>query len=537
MGGHSCTAIADSTKNNKHTGYLINRLREFSPTVNMVFNQHGSAAINDYLERIIPEPIDAYQSSQDLYKVVYDLIKPLLGKKIAKQASEDIAAQPFVLTANHHGVDFFAQSVQGTIIFGLKHKAAENAAGNDSQTTIPVFACGNIPLNNLTYPRGILVYSLPTFSVDNIPAKIPIFPDRLKRKMVSRVERFDHSMVERTLQHIHKMTKKREMSAEVSDTLTEILTNEYASEDILSFDSYSEQAVVLNNRLWRRMFTHSEVPELVYLEIEKIVAELLAFDLQNDNSLFRLLMFDPKILQKMLRELEGVRVCWRRDNLTRRMLDGDPRRINANNCGTCFFWGIDEQGMRVPLLCIPEEKGKNKLTGLDDKGKQYEFSLNPDALIAALKKEQILPSLFTCYTVLSLARGIVCAGGYYQAEYLPKVQHGVANALAVCSEYQEVAQKIRYVPTKTYLSGMQTVMCRGHNDLLIPAGPIETIVGGGLSASDMEKIKKLSVREAHIASLFDTIEDLPLDTPWGKHQKQELADECGQILKDSIVIK
>ena len=195
------------------------------------------------------------------------------------------------------------------------------------------------------------------------------------------------------------------------------------------------------------------------------------------------------------------------------------------------------KGCGFHSLRIPEERGKNKITGLDDKGNQYEFSLNPDALIAALKKEQILPSLFTCYTVLSLARGIVCAGGYYQAEYLPKVQHGVASALEVCSEYQEVAQKIRHVPTQTYLSGMQTVMCRGQNDMLIPAGPIETIVGGGLSPSDMETIKKLSIRKAHIASLFETIEDLPLDIPWDKHQKQDLADECGQILKDNIVIK
>lgn len=531
MGGYSRPAYADRKQNRQLTENLLNRVRGVVPIVDRVLERHGARSIGDYLESIEPKSGGAYQACRDLCQVVHDLVEPLLGKAIADRTIEDIAAQPFVLTANHHGVDFFAQSVQGTLIFGSRRIMASE------RSTIPVFACGNIPLNNLTYPRGMLVYGLQDVAADKIPFKIPIFPDRLKRKMVSCVERFDRSMIERTCLCIHKMQKNGDLSGRVPSAMIDLLTDEYAADDVLSLDDYSDQSVVLNNRLWRRMFSFPGVPELIYLEMEEIATGLLASDLQNENSLIHLLLFDPDIFQKLFHGLDGVRVCWRRDLLTRRMLDGDPRRINANNCGTSFFWGIDEQGMRVPLHCIPDGEGNKKLTGLDDKGHPYEWEFTPEGLSEALANGKVLPSLFTCYTVLSLARGIVCAGGYYQAEYLPQIQDGVATALESRPECREVARKVRRVPTRTYLSGMQTVMCRRQNGTLIPAGPIETMAGGGLSPSDLEIINGLSVREAHIASLFETVGDLSSDTDWIKNQKLVLADECSQLFKEGIVIK
>jgi hypothetical protein len=531
MGEYSRPAFADCKQNRQLTDNLLNRVRGMAFIVDRVLERQGACSIRDYLDSVEPESVSAYQSCRDLWRIVHDLVEPLLGKAIADRTIEDIAAQPFVLTANHHGVDFFAQSVQGTLIFGSRRILTRE------RYTIPVFACGNIPLNNLTYPRGMLVYGLRGVSADKIPVKIPIFPDRLKRKMVSRVERFDLPMIERTRQRIHKMLKNGDLGGRTPGAMIDLLTEEYAADDVLSLDHYSDQAVVLNNRLWRRMFAFPGIPELVYLEMEEIAAGLLAFDLQNENSLIYLLLFDPDILQHLLNSLDGVRVCWRRDHLTRRMVDGEARKINANNCGTCFFWGIDDQGMRVPLHCSHDGEGNKKLTGLDDKGHAYEWEFSPDGLAEALAKREILPSLFTCYTVLSLARGIVCAGGYYQAEYLPQVQAGVATALELRSECRAVARKVRQVPTQIYLSGMQTVMCRGQNGTLIPAGPIETITGGGLSASDMEAINGLSVREAHIASLFETVGDLSSDADWVKNQNQVLADECGRLFPEGVVIK
>jgi len=52
------------------------------------------------------------------------------------------------LTANHHGVDFFAQSVQSSLLFALG-----NAGYDFPRKTVTVFSFGNISFNNLTYPK------------------------------------------------------------------------------------------------------------------------------------------------------------------------------------------------------------------------------------------------------------------------------------------------------------------------------------------------------------------------------------------------
>ena len=126
------------------------------------------------------------------------------------------------------------------------------------------------------------------------PRENSTIPDRLKRKMVSCVEHFDQSMVDRTLQGIHKMTTKGELSDSVSNTLVELLTQDYAAPEVLNQESYSQQVVILNNRVWKRMFADTNIPDLVYLEIEKIVAEVLYSDLQNENGLFNFCPLTPK---------------------------------------------------------------------------------------------------------------------------------------------------------------------------------------------------------------------------------------------------
>jgi hypothetical protein len=93
------------------------------------------------------------------------------------------------------------------------------------------------------------------------------------------------------------------------------------------------------------------------------------------------------------------------------------------------------------------------------------------------------------------------------------------------------------VATDTYLSGMQAVMIRIKEDTLIPAGPVEIIAGGGLTDDDIQKIQSLTVRDAHLASLFETIPDV---VPWAIKMpdwKKQLAVDCCRILGEKVVIK
>ena len=433
--------------------------------------------------------------------------------------------------------NLFINPPNNPIYFLSFFKKNENGSGG----TVPIFACGNVPLDNLTYPLGMLLYHVPGDALASMPKKLPIFSNRYRRAMVSVSAPFDAAMVQRAETRMEKMVQEHVISPTLSAPIREIFRQDYCAREVLDLPDYSRQSVVLNNRIWKRLFSDATAaPEMIYLELEKIVFLLLKTDLNNPESLTWRVMFEPALREALLKELDGAKACWEMDKLAKRLsMDRfDASEKNATNgCGTLFFWGINEAGRRIPLYLETSGQNNMMLRGVDDRGNTYELAFRPDTILDALGRHRLLPSLFTCFLVLSFARGVACAGGYYQGEYLPAMQAGLIEALDNTPGCRDVAAHVQNVTTYTYLSGMQTVMTRIGIDALIPAGPLEIIADGGLTEQDIEKILLLTVKDAHIASLFETVADVApqaLETPgW----KQDLAQESFRLLNDKVVIK
>ena len=177
------------------------------------------------------------------------------------------------------------------------------------------------------------------------------------------------------------------------------------------------------------------------------------------------------------------------------------------------------------------------LRGIDDRGNVWELPFAPASIIEALNNNRLLPSLFTCFVVLSFARGVTCLGGYFKDEYFPVMKQGLVKALRYTRGYQHLADNVNQVPDMTYLSGMLAVMAKLGEKYLIPAGPLEIIGSGGLTCSDIEKIKSLTIREGHLAGLFETIPDF---APWILREpgwKKRLAEDSWRLLGNKVVIK
>ena len=87
------------------------------------------------------------------------------------------------------------------------------------------------------------------------------------------------------------------------------------------------------------------------------------------------------------------------------------------------------------------------------------------------------------------------------ARILVAALHRCANAVAAGA-----AEEVTRVSTDAYLSGMQTVAAalQGRH---IPAGVAELAAAGGLSPAHLEGIGAVTVLDAHIASLSDTLAD------------------------------
>lgn len=495
---------------------------------------YGRLPIRDYLTRLSRFRQSSCQGRADLFEAVRDYASPLLGESLAERAANDLAHTPVVLTANHHGVDFFAQSLQSSLAFAMR---VGDAATRPS--TVPVFACGAIPLNNLTYPRGLLIYRGGRNAAPLWPIKLPVFPDRCKHDLVSNASGFDKTMLHRTSHRVQRLVAEGRIASDLQSSLQSILQTDYADPSVLAEHGYSEQAVMLNRRIWKRLFRNPEAaPDLVYLEIEKIAARLLRDDLANTGSLAWRVLFQCDVRDSVLADLDGQRACWDLRALDARAGGGatsSGRPSAGAGCGTVFFWGIDEKKRRVPLSLRPGNPGM--LVGVGERGERSEMPLEPARVCAALKEQELLPSLFTSYLCIALARGVTCVGGYYQAEYLPVMQRAVADALSRCGRCASLAEEVSLVPTAAYLSGMQTVMTAAGDGALLPAGVFEIMAGGGLDEGDLARMGELSVRDAHLASVADTVLDVAADTMGSDRWQQQLGADVRSILGSRIVIK
>lgn len=505
-----------------------------APVLKRILAKYGNLPLAEYLHSLRPSDGLPLQSRQDFLDIYSQEVALLLGVTVGKKAAEELDSWPMVLTANHLGVDFFSQSVQTNLLFYLLKRTL-----TPPPVIIPIIACGSVPLNNITYPKGGLLYKLKNGSYSMVPKRLPVFSDKMKRTLVSVAPPFDKVMVDRALKRLEKMIVLEEIDTEQAEAMQLIFQQDYKAKEVMELRSYSSQSLVVNNRIWQRLFFTDKIKShVVNLDMENIVSRLLEVDLNNRNSLAWTILMDPRVRRKVIERLDDHRACWNLQALRQRLerdKNNDIVEKMSASCGTVFFWGVDKRSRRIPLLLIDNGDNQLELKGVDDEGSVIVIDLNVQSILTALKNKNILPSLFTSYSVLAFARGLTCLGGYFQAEYLPMMQKELVAALRETGSYSEEARLVENVETGFYLSGMQMVMA-GDADALVPAGPVEIIAGGGLTDKNLDQILALSVRDAHMASLFETIDDIIPLMEQKTDLKQSLAQYCWS-LRDKVVIK
>ena len=450
-----------------------------------------------------------------------------LGSELGEAVSEDLQEMPQVLTANHHGIDTFAQSTQSNLLFSMRKREDGKPA-----KTVPVLACGSVPLNNLTYPRGLLIYAGSTSTEEGGICKLPLFPDSYKRKLVSVAGPFTTEMLSRSRVRAKKLAEDDNLSRSLGSALNTVL-DDFSSVG-QEFSGYGRQATVLNHRVWQRLFQgqpcHSE---LIYIELESIVSRLLQKDLFDKSTICHQLMFDPELRRRLIENLDGQRGCWQYETLLRRCSGSSAEEgLDATDSaqGTMFFWGVDAKGRKIPLCIMEDENGTSvDLSGIDDRGQLWTYPFTAADIAQGLEDGRLLPSIFTSYLLVSIARGISCIGGYYQADYLPIMRNAVIETLRSNSVETVKTLDTGKLRPDLYLSGMQTIGLKSDNQIL-PAGPLEIIAGGGLNAEQYEQIGEVTVLQSHIASLYDTIMDVaPRSSDFNRAKR-----EIKKLVHDSV---
>jgi hypothetical protein len=484
---------------------LLALAAQSSPAIGETIRRYGDRPLRDLLASLRPSPVDGLQPLDDVVTAVEAEAAAHFGAGVAARVAAEVRADPIVPTSNHFGIETVAESAQATALFALRPGRPQ------SSRYVVVLGFGSVSMNNWSYPMGLQLYDPRHGRIEQLPQRLPIFPGRVKQHAVCAAEPFDEQMLRRAQARLWRMARSGAVSpfgARAAGEVLDMLT----TPAMLAPASYSAQSPLVNAELWRRMFGSWRAGELIQLQMERVCARVLQHDLDDPNSLVHRLFFVDQVRERLLDVLDGALACWRRAELARRLDEPEPGWHRSG--GTTFFWGLTEAGRRVPLT-VRRAGRTSLLAGVDDRGRGWRVELSPGGIRHELEGGRLLPSLFTCFVVTALARGLSCIGGYYQAEYLPAMQAGVAHALAGSADHRDAAGLVARVPTRICLAGVQGLVRELEGGAVVPAGPVELAGMGGVGDRELADVTAMPVRQACLIAfteLFDVLvpgADLP----------------------------
>ncbi|WP_018275299.1 hypothetical protein WKI13_09440 [Teredinibacter turnerae] len=317
-----------------------------------------------------------------------------------------------VLLTVHHTAPLFHPIALQTLLLAV--------ASADMPQRIPVLATDWIPMDNMFFPRGLL---LPT---DSGLTSYNLFGKSSRKKLVSQMEGFDKAAVAGMLSNLHKDTRKGAIPAPLGKFTCEFVEQFYLAEKVLEKGHYREQCAVLNHLAWAQLFP---AHPLIQLNISDVILPLLVESLRDPSSLIYAVLFDPDVRSEVLDVLEGVGGCWDRQR----------------ESGTCFFWLQHNQKMR-PILQLERDC---LLAG------EIEIELTPRTIIELLERGHIIPGVFLVFAQLMFVNRFSCVGGMRQIAYNSDIRDGLIRVFV--TRAPQFVAAVKNFPMDHFAAGINAI--------------------------------------------------------------------------------
>ncbi len=408
-------------------------------------------------------------------KIFHKTIEPIFGENLAKLAVQKFNSYSRVLCMHHLGVECMAEQVQIVHFFYLQ-QLINNANNPEKHNVLPILACSAVPLQSYSYPRGLM----PARISEQHKLHAPLFPSALQNTLVYHAPKFEKKKV---LEVCSKWNRKLFLDYEW-EVMNEIVHNVILSPDCLNLPDLNSQLMLINDQIFHLIYKDNPTTHVTYLNLESISSELIKHDLENKDSILYKLYFDENARKSILHKLLNERGCW-----SLNAVNGEELHRCGNN-GSIFFWASDEKGRRLPLSF---RQNPDRLFYKD-----LSIDLNPESLILALDKKIIYPSLFSSFVSLHLEHKLMCYGGLYMADYLPKMLKAVSQTLTE-TEYGEFLDLSNF---NSFGTGVFSCQIQVEEDLY-PAGSIELIHKNGITKHHLEQIADLNYKDTLPLALKD----------------------------------
>jgi hypothetical protein len=499
---------------------LLSAVMERRPTLKSIIDSYGERSLYEYSDGFKIGEVPTTEEYQQFVRIAEEETERILGKELAVRLSGRLAQNSAILTANHHGPEWLDITINGDLVFALPDILQQKGG------IVPIFAFGDVPLNNLTWPIGIIVGE----------RKIKLFPDSFKQTLVTHAPPLTPQHILKGKQTIEASIGNRELKEAALGVLG------LFTDDVFQLPDFSSQATIINYRLWPLLFKEdlkAGIPEMVYIQMETVTARLITeYDLSNPNTLLHQILFNDELRRNILANLNGQYGCWDLNKLTQLIGAYKNREVkNAEELekgsGTVFFWGVDGKGKRYPLTII-EEDGRIFLYGVTRGGEEgIRIPLEEEKIRKEINKKTIIPSLFTSFLTVAFQRGLRCYGGFMQVDYLTEMKRGLVKSFQETGLY-DIAEGIIGIPTENYSTGMMIVLV-AEGGKKRPAGTLDIIAGGGLSYNDLVRVGETSIRELNLLGLPNMYRVIYRP----EEQRSDLAQidepQILEVLKDKLI--
>ncbi|MFH1712201.1 MAG: hypothetical protein ABH846_03125 [Patescibacteria group bacterium] len=357
----------------------------------------------------------------------------------------------------------------GDLLFAL----GDNLSGDTE--VVPIFAFGDVPVNNITLRKGGLLFT-ETEPGQERGIAIGLFGHRVRSTPVCALPAYTAAQAYGLHAGLARLDGILSPSMRIAGE--RVVTECFEHEQALMAQRYADQVTIVNAQLWPMLFCGIDpLPKLIYLQIEDLVREALIHYLLGRKNLVSWMLFDKAIRNHAIELFNCIPGCW--------TISEDGSRS-----GTFMFWGI-RRGERLPLWFNDQHL-------VDPDGKPFVLC-NPNSIRDALRDGLLMPSLLTSFTVVAFHYGYRPYGGFMQCDYLARMKQAAENLLARARKYDELRRLVS-CETSGYTTG-PTLVFIDHGQGPIPAGSLDIIAHGGLTRAHLEAVANLTLGQLQALGL------------------------------------
>ena len=453
----------DAAQINKEIAEIIGQIKKYAPQFAHFFEL--DLTLKDYSRSLYDfEVADEQLKRQKLIRrKIEDKFRNLLGSDFSK-VNFGLDEKLALSIVDHHNI------LSHPFLASCNISSSINKLNTASKPTpIVVLSSSDVPPNNFFSKNGFLYHDkkIPLFSVSE---REQIFYYMPKRKF-NFVERLEENK-----SWANFKVKEQKFLSEHQEFINNI--------DFSRCRDYCDQITLIVQKMWPLLFEPAmriNLPELLYITQEELVTDCLIDLLEDDDdNIVSKSIFDPKFRKTVLDNFRGIVVTWQEDEQK----------------GTHFFWRKYPNQPRTIRMYVEGDK----LVPQDERYKDLTVPLEKKAIIEMLKKREIVPSLFTIFSLLNFYGGIRPLSGFGSAVYLDLMKQAWIKTLKQEGLIDEL-KLVQMVKT----DGLVTLMlCFKRVD-----GRVRTVYGhelvelGGFSREYIEKLLESSFNDALQAGVPD----------------------------------